>query len=677
MKKYFAVLAVILALAIPCEGSLRALPEVKGPSAAIHSGEFGALMKRLGESYFFETFMLENPAGPDLARWLSGLPVESFSMLVDSKGSRGAIVLDSSDGEVQRVFGRMEDGGEADEELLASLLRYPADAPKEAVRFSLDLEDGGRKVYRLGIRVEGMPFPYPGSVDLLVTVKRDGEGLYMLFGEDEETLAEAEAAFGDPGKRLKAEWPPAKTFVRLLGDEEGEVTAAVFEELGFKAPAFRSPPSMELCLEAGPGKFALTLRHNFLESILGSTGGSVPAPSLGEGAPFLAAGSLTTEALDRTPALPPLSAVPGAETLFFARLDAGRVLKVAEEAMAGSWGLKLLETAGMDINSMSDVESLISIPRAVRELKGLTLTVRPDSISLEAETGDVDYKAIHDFENLVRRRFSAAFTDASRPYAGDVPPGIAAEAEALAAAAEAKVLAVPVQSAPDPDNPPDALAFDGPPAGPEAAEQPAPEPKPTTTVAPAPAALQPGPPAVPGKKFSAGELKKMGVFLSNFTELRFMNINAEEFTDPDDPGDMIRFGIGHNYVNNFKSRIVRCKTKNCQWGSMTIDGKFVAESIKKYFDYDYKNVPGEFYGDQVYYYDGSFYHFDGFNGGAVYFARVDEAYVDVNGRVVMKGEIYNHGDKSEIIGKFTALARPHKFGGKDTWALITLETEFY
>ncbi|MGI6782840.1 MAG: hypothetical protein ACOX5A_01325 [Aminivibrio sp.] len=817
MKKYLTVLIVILALAAPCESSLRAVPAADRPSMVVHSGEFGALLKRLGDSYFFETLAMDDPAGPDTARWLSNFSIESFSMLADERGVRGAFVFDKDDEAVRRILNRMEEGAEVNGESLASLLRYPADAKAGGAEFSLKLENEEQKVYRLEIETEGMLYVYLGYVNFLVTVKKDGDDLFMLFGESEGTLAEVEAAFGDPEKRIKADLPAgSKNFIKLLGDEEGEVTAAVFEELGFKAPAFRSRPSMELSLEAEPGKFALTLRHNFMESILGGAGkpGSAmdlndPGLTLGGGAPFLAAagsvilpeddaasviagiaggdadpedvkglvksmglelgqalgllrmfglvlggegaamgeaapggyvffsgdreiaasvgeiakmiagsfpflkeekhdgwdffltvppqlkedlpfplffgrkggvlaaGSLTTEALDRTPSLPSSSAAPGAETLFFARLDAGRVLKVAEEALAGSWGIKLLEATGMNINSRSGAESLILIPRAVRELKGLTLTARPDSISLEAETGDVDYKAIHDFENLVRRRFSAAFSDVPRPPAGDVPPGVAAEAEALAAAAEAKVLAAPVQPAPDPENSPDALVFDGLPAGPEAAGQPAPEPKPATTAAPAPVALQPGPPAVTGKKYTAAELKRMGIFLSNFTELRFLNVDVEEFTDPDDPGNLIRFGIGHNYVNNFKSRIARCKTKNCQWGSMTIDGKFVAESIKKYFDYDYKNVPGEFYGDEVYYYDGKLYHFEGSDGEAVYYARVDEAYEDVNGRVVMKGEIYNYDDKSDIIGKFTALSKPHKFGGKDTWALITLETDFY
>ncbi|HPR90668.1 MAG TPA: hypothetical protein PLD93_04475, partial [Synergistaceae bacterium] len=85
------------------------------------------------------------------------------------------------------------------------------------------------------------------------------------------------------------------------------------------------------------------------------------------------------------------------------------------------------------------------------------------------------------------------------------------------------------------------------------------------------------------KGFSAAELKKMSTFLSNFTELGFMDFDAEVLTNEDEPDDMIRFGIWHNYINNYKSRIARCKKKDCEWGSLVIEGKYVTESIKKYF----------------------------------------------------------------------------------------------
>lgn len=178
------------------------------------------------------------------------------------------------------------------------------------------------------------------------------------------------------------------------------------------------------------------------------------------------------------------------------------------------------------------------------------------------------------------------------------------------------------------------------------------------------------------KGFSAAELKRMSTFLSNFTELGFMDFDAEVLTNEDDPADMIRFGIWHNYINNYKSRIARCKKKDCEWGSLVIEGKYVTESIKKYFGVDYKKLASVTESDQPFYYDGTYYHFEGADGEAVYYARVDEAVRDSEGRIVMRGEIYNAEDKNDILGKFTALAKPHKFNGKDTWAILRMETEF-
>ena len=178
------------------------------------------------------------------------------------------------------------------------------------------------------------------------------------------------------------------------------------------------------------------------------------------------------------------------------------------------------------------------------------------------------------------------------------------------------------------------------------------------------------------KGFSSTDLKKMSTFLSNFTELGFMNFDAKELTDEANPADMIRFGIWHNYINNFKSRISQCKTKDCKWGSLVIEGKYVTETIKKYFDVDYKKLASVTESDPPYFFDGKLYHFEGADGEAVYFARVDEAEKNAEGQIIMRGEIYNAEDEQDILGTFEALAKPHKFGGKDTWAIISMVAEF-
>ena len=179
------------------------------------------------------------------------------------------------------------------------------------------------------------------------------------------------------------------------------------------------------------------------------------------------------------------------------------------------------------------------------------------------------------------------------------------------------------------------------------------------------------------KKFNASELKLMSTFLSNFTELWFMNFDAKEITNENDPGDMIRFGVWHNYINNYKSRIAQCKDKNCKHGSLTIDGKHVKESVNKYFDYDIKKLPSVTESDPPYYYDGKLYHFNGADGEAVFYARVDNAVQNSSGQIVMTGELYNADDKDEKLGKFKAVAKPYKYSGKNTWSIISMETEYY
>jgi hypothetical protein len=182
-------------------------------------------------------------------------------------------------------------------------------------------------------------------------------------------------------------------------------------------------------------------------------------------------------------------------------------------------------------------------------------------------------------------------------------------------------------------------------------------------------------------KPSAAELKRMSTFLSNFTEQGFMNLDIQadgsdellHMGAPDAVPDLIRFGIRHNYINNYKSRIVQCKTKNCKWGSLVIDGKYVAESVKKYFDLDLKNRSVT-ESDPPYFYDGKLYHFDGSDGEATYYADVKEVSEGNGGVFLMTGELYNADDKTDRPATFEATAKPYKFGGRDTWAILSINT---
>jgi hypothetical protein len=184
--------------------------------------------------------------------------------------------------------------------------------------------------------------------------------------------------------------------------------------------------------------------------------------------------------------------------------------------------------------------------------------------------------------------------------------------------------------------------------------------------------------AAEGKSgFSAAQLKLMSTFLSNFTELWMYDFDADEMLKSD---DIIDFGVRHNYVNNYDSAISPCKIEGCPHGSLVIDAKRVAETVKKYFGADFKDhhsvkAEPDFYREYVYYYDGSLYHFEGSDGEAVYYARVERAEQDPAGRVVMTGTLYNADDEDDILGTFEALAKPYKYGGKDTWAILSLKSD--
>jgi len=194
-------------------------------------------------------------------------------------------------------------------------------------------------------------------------------------------------------------------------------------------------------------------------------------------------------------------------------------------------------------------------------------------------------------------------------------------------------------------------------------------------------------------KPSAAELKKMSTFISNFTELWCFNFDLKaegsakdeeidsgwgemtHFGSPDAIADLIHFGIRHNYMNNYKSRIKNCTVKDCEYGELVIDGKYVAESVKKYFDLGLKNQTASYHGDSPYYYDGEFYHFPGSDGEATFFADVKEVFKRDDGTLRMTGEIYNADDKSDRPAIFEATAKPHKFGGKDTWTILSMKTD--
>ena len=170
----------------------------------------------------------------------------------------------------------------------------------------------------------------------------------------------------------------------------------------------------------------------------------------------------------------------------------------------------------------------------------------------------------------------------------------------------------------------------------------------------------------------------MSIFISNFTEAGLCyNFDVDEDSDsdlehlgkPENVGELIRFGIIHNVINNPNSTIKKCPDHKCEYGHHIISGQSVAASVRKYFNkrIKHQSIEGECC------YDGKNYHIEAsdWKPETVYYADVQS--VSYEGRmIVMKGEIYNVKDKKDRPATFLALAKPHEWDGKDTWSIDSM-----
>ena len=166
---------------------------------------------------------------------------------------------------------------------------------------------------------------------------------------------------------------------------------------------------------------------------------------------------------------------------------------------------------------------------------------------------------------------------------------------------------------------------------------------------------------------SKTEMARMGTFISNFTEAEMYDIDIDTITAE----ELVHFGVRHNYINNFNSRIKTCPKKNCPYGELIIDKKYVAESVKKYFDIELQHTSSK-----EEHYDGKVYHFYAADGVPDY-ADVHE--VSRKGNIIiMRGDLYTDDDEDEENrpATFIARAKPYKFNGKNTWAILSLETSW-
>ncbi len=175
----------------------------------------------------------------------------------------------------------------------------------------------------------------------------------------------------------------------------------------------------------------------------------------------------------------------------------------------------------------------------------------------------------------------------------------------------------------------------------------------------------------PSKK----ELQAMGLFLSNFTELGFTEIVTEEMARPENYPDLVRFGIMHNYVNNFKSRIEKNKEGAQGYGDFRIKASWVEESLRRYFGLEVAANKSVDASDPPYHFDGKYFHFWASDGEAPWYARVEKATSPQKGLWELSGVVYNADDPEELLGDFSAVIREGLWKGKLHYVLVRLKTE--
>lgn len=158
----------------------------------------------------------------------------------------------------------------------------------------------------------------------------------------------------------------------------------------------------------------------------------------------------------------------------------------------------------------------------------------------------------------------------------------------------------------------------------------------------------------------------MSTFISNFTETGLYNFdNVNDLPD----SELIWFGIWHNYI--YDTRIKPCP-RNCGYGSLIVAGKYVSESVRKYFNRGIRHDSIR-QGRDFLYYDGQYYHFEGADGEAL--EAVVTSAKNRGGLVIMRGYTYNADHEEEKGANFTATAKPYRYNGKNTWSIVSLNVE--
>ncbi|MDR6720889.1 hypothetical protein [Paenibacillus sp. 2003] len=161
---------------------------------------------------------------------------------------------------------------------------------------------------------------------------------------------------------------------------------------------------------------------------------------------------------------------------------------------------------------------------------------------------------------------------------------------------------------------------------------------------------------------SPSESKKMGVFLSNFTELQLYKFDSEKVNN----SELIRFGIWHNYINNFSSRIGSVN------GKLYISKSYVEASILKYFSIKFKDHRTT----QNFKYNGRGYTFEGSDGERIYYVQIDGVYDLGSNNYRIHGHLYDADSGEEVVSRVSATVKKIKSGNGYNYALKKMNVKY-
>ena len=190
-------------------------------------------------------------------------------------------------------------------------------------------------------------------------------------------------------------------------------------------------------------------------------------------------------------------------------------------------------------------------------------------------------------------------------------------------------------------------------------------------------------------KLNESLLKKMSVFVSNFTEVGLFSFDVAEAHFAHNYSealslkyeDYVHFGIMHTYLNNKKS----VKKRDAL---MAVGKDLIDQAVFKYFGWEFtdeeeyceehglESIDYNRYEKSNYTYNPSReeFVFSPPEEQEIYYARVTRAYNSENEYdgdfVCMTGTLYNSKNTKEEKGFFVAYVTPVKRNGTDTWAMM-------